>query len=314
MAEYEQVKTCYGQILVELGERNPDIFVVEADLMKASGSAPFLERFADRHINVGVAEQNLVGVAAGLAAAGRIPYACTMANFISQRSCDQVAMSVSYNKLPVKLIGCYAGITQEKNGGTHISIMDLAVMRCLPYMTVIAPGDCREFSQAVAAAADIDGPVYIRMPKLLPKDIFCGASEQFFPGKAYQLAAGDDAAIISTGLASGLAREAAELLADDGIHVRVLHLPTLKPVDEDAVAACARETGRIITVEDHGVYGGLGSLVSEITAARCPVPVSMLGMRDTFGLTADLDFQLDYFGLTPGHIRSTVKQLMNIAS
>ena len=211
-AELAEVKDVYGKTLVEAGERNPDIFVIEADLMKASGSAPFKEKYPDRHINVGVAEQNLVGVAAGIAAMGRVPFACTMANFMAKRACDQVAMSVAYNQFNVKLVGCYAGLTQEKNGGTHVSILDLAVMRALPNMKVVIPADCREFAQAVIAISQDSAPTYLRMAKLLPESIFEN-DYQFEIGKACQIGKGKDLTLISTGLATSIALEALPELA-----------------------------------------------------------------------------------------------------
>ncbi|MBU4449865.1 MAG: transketolase family protein, partial [Actinobacteria bacterium] len=167
-----QTKETYGETLVELGSSNPDIFVLEADLMKASGSKPFMLKFPDRHINVGVAEQNLVSVAAGQAAMSRIPYACTMSNFLSQRACDQVFLGAAYNNLNVKLIGCYSGLSQEKNGGTHISLMDFAIMRILPNMKVIAPSDIRELKEVLTEVSKDYGPVYIHMPRVLPGNIF----------------------------------------------------------------------------------------------------------------------------------------------
>jgi len=306
-----QVKVVYGNTLVELGDRNKDIFVIEADLMKASGSKPFKDKYPDRHINVGIAEQNLVGVAAGIASMGRIPYACTMANFMAKRACDQVAMSVAYNKFNVKLIGCYAGLTQEKNGGTHISIIDMAIMRGLPNIKVIAPGDCNEFAQAMVAISEDYGPIYLRMPKLLKKNIF-GSSHKFEIGKAYQFGKGSDVTIISTGITSSIALDALERLKNEGINARLLHLPTLKPVDSKSIVKCAKETGAIITIEDHSVFGGLGGLVSEIVTSKYPVPVCKLGLNDRFGLTASLDFQLNYFGLTVENIIKEAKKILKI--
>jgi transketolase len=208
-----------------------------------------------------------------------------------------VAISAAYNRFNVKLVGCYAGLTQEKNGGTHIAVMDIAVMRCLPNLKVIAPGDCREFAQAVFALSKDMGPAYLRMPKLLKQNVF-GDSHRFEIGKAYQFGEGRDVTVVSTGLAAGIAMEALPMLEKGGIRSRLLHLPTLKPVDEEAVLACARETGAIITIEDHSVFGGLGGLVCEIVSKGCPVPVFRMGFNDEFGLTADLEFQLNYFGLT----------------
>ena len=304
-----QVKEVYGKTLVELGDRNTDIFVVEADLMKASGTAPFKEKFPDRHINVGIAEQNLVGVAAGIAATGRIPFACTMANFMSQRACDQVAMSVAFNKFNVKLVGCYAGLTQEKNGGTHVSVMDLAVMRALPNMRVIVPADCHEFEQAVTAISEDAAPTYLRMAKLLPNSIF-GSDHRFQIGRAYQFEKGNDMTLIATGLTTSIALAALPVLRKEGISARLIHLPTLKPVDSEMIVASARDTWAIITIENHSVFGGLGGLVTEIVTSEYPVPVRRLGFNDQFGLTAGLDFQLTYFGLTVENIVNNAKELL----
>ncbi len=305
-----ELKTVYGEVLVELGADNPDIFVVEADLMKASGSKPFLENYPDRHINVGVAEQNLVGIAAGIAAAGGIPFACTMANFMAKRACDQVAMSVAYNMFNVKLVGCYAGLTQEKNGGTHISFMDIGVMRSMPGMTVLVPGDSEEFRQAVRAASVFQGPVYIRMPKLLQGSL-PGKTYEFEIGPCYQYGNGNDLTIIATGLATDIALDSLQVLEEAGIAARVLHVPTIKPLDTESVIRCARETRACITIEDHATVGGLGGLIAETLTAACPVPLARIGMQDAFGLTADLEFQLEHFGITASHVAAEAIRLLD---
>ncbi len=309
MTSLVYTKEIYGNTLTDLGEVSKDVFVVEADLMKALGSETFKEKFPDRHINVGVAEQNLVGVAAGLAAMGRIPFASTFANFISQRAADQVVISVAYNNFNVKLIGSYAGLSSEKNGGTHISVMDIAIMRAIPNMTVIAPGDIHELSQALEAAYIYEGPVYIRMPKMLPKNIF-GDSNKFIIGKGYQFQGGKNLTIVSTGISTHIAIRAQKELEKDGIYAGVLHLPTLKPADTELIVECSENTEALITVEDHSKYGGLGGLVSEIVTKINPVPVFSIGLDDVFGLTADLDFQLDYFGITVENICSKSKEII----
>ena len=305
----------YGITLIELGQSNPDIFAVDADLMKASGSRPFKERFPDRHINVGVAEQNLVSLAAGLAAMGRIPFASTMANFISQRACDQVAISAAYNKFNVKLVGSFAGLSQEKNGGTHIGVIDIAVMRCLPNMTVFAASDQRELKDIILASAAIDGPVYIRMARYLPDDLF-GNSYRFKAGKGYQIGEGTDITLISTGVSSMVALEALDELKKNNISARMIQLSSIKPADTGLIVKSAKETKAIITVEDHSIYGGLGGMVTEIVAAEHPVKVARIGMEDKFGLTASLDFQLDYFGINTRNIvtraRAILKSIINI--
>ena len=299
----------YGNTLVELAEKNPDIFVVDADLMKASGSRIFKDRFPDRHINVGVAEQNLVSLAAGLAAMGRIPFASTMANFISQRACDQVVISAAYNRFNVKLVGSYAGLSQEKNGGTHIGVMDIAIMRCIPNMIVLAASDQRELKDIMKASTEINGPVYIRMSKYLPEDLF-GSSYRFKIGKGHMVGEGTDITLISTGISSMIALETLEWLKKENISTRMIHLPSLKPTDTDLIQKCAKETKAIITLEDHSVYAGLGGMVSEIVSSEYPVKVSRIGMEDTFGLTASLEFQLEYFGISVKNIVKRVREAL----
>ena len=300
----------YGNTLVELGKDNPDIFAVDADLMKASGSKIFKEAYPDRHVNVGVAEQNLVSLAAGLAAMGRIPFASTMANFISQRACDQVVISAAYNRFNVKLVGSFAGLSQEKNGGTHIGVIDIAVMRCLPNMIVLAASDQRELRDILVTSASTEGPIYIRMARYLPEDLF-GDSYNFKIGKGYQVGDGSDLTIVSTGLSSMIALEVLEELERENIAARVVHLPSLKPVDKDLIIKSAMETKAIITVEDHSIFGGLGGLVSEITALEHPIKVVRIGMEDKFGLTASLDFQLKYFGISVKNILTKAKEVLS---
>ena len=218
-------------------------------------------------------------------------------------------MSIAYNCFNVKLVGCYAGLTQEKNGGTHISIMDLAVMRCLPNMTVLVPGGCKEYAQMLRVASRQIGPAYLRMPKLLAADIF-DASHRFEIGKAHIFGSGTDLTIIATGITTVIGFEALPLLEREGIGARLLHLPTLKPLDEERVVDCAKATGAVITVENHSRIGGLGSLISEHLSREYPVPIFRLGFDDQFGLTADLAFQLEYFGITAEDIIKSSRELL----
>jgi transketolase len=300
VAQFVNVKDVYGGTLVELGSQYPDLFVIEADLMKASGSSPFLEAFADRHINVGIAEQNLIGVAAGIAAVGGIPFASTMANFMTQRAGDQFVIAAGYNQFNVKLVGSYAGLTQEKNGGTHISVLDMAVARAVPNMSVVVPGDCIELAEAMRVVAGLAGPVYLRMPKLLAADVL-QPRQPFRFGRARQFGDGTDVTVVSTGLTTAIAIEALDALSGEGIAGRVLHVPTIKPAPREAIAQCAAETRAFVTVENHSVNGGLGGLVAEIVSELHPRPVRRIGLPDEFGLTATLEFQLEHFGITvPG--------------
>ena len=305
------VKNIYGNTLVKLGIENSNVFVVEADLMRCSGTGPFRDRFPDRHVQVGIAEQNLVGVAAGLASIGRIPFACTFANFMSQRACDQIMMSVAYNKFNVKLVGCYAGITQEKNGGTHISLIDIAVARCLPNMKVFAPGSCSELKQALNLAAKDEGPAYFHLAKSLVPSL-PDRTESFEIGRGYSFGKGKDITLITTGLTTAIALDAFSVLEKENIMPRLIHMPTLKPADTDLITRCARDTGAIITIENHSIHGGLGGLVSEIVTENYPVPVFKIGMPDSFGITADLDYQLNYFGISEENILKNAKKILKL--
>ncbi len=305
------VQDTYGKTLVELGKENKDIFALEADLMRCSGSKLFEDEFPERHIQVGVAEQNLIGIAAGLAAEGRIPYASTFANFLIQRGCDQIVMSVSYNKFNVKLAGSYGGLTSGLNGGTHIAIDDIGITRCIPHMKVIVPGDCNELRQAVRAVSKDDSPAYIRMANGPMKEIF-GNSHKFEIGKGYKFGDGKDITLITTGITTEIAMNALPVLESESIKARLIHLPSIKPIDKDLVVKCARDTGAILTIENHSILGGLGSLVSEIVSKNCPVLVHNIGLNDTYGLNADLDYQLQYFGLTVENIVSRSKELIKL--
>jgi len=308
-SELKPCASTYGNVLTNLGRSNPDIFVLEADLMKASGTRPFMEAYPDRHINLGVAEQNLVGVAAGLAAMDRIPFACTMANFISQRACDQVTISVAFNKFNVKLVGCYAGLSQEKNGATHISIMDVAIMRALPNMKVVVPSDHAELAEVLSFAEKDTGPMYIRMPRVLPESLF-DQSYRFSFDRGYRLREGRDITIIANGISSSVAIDSLEVLKKEGIDAAFIHLPVVKPVDEDIILEAADKTGAILTVEDHSIYGGLGGLVTEIVSKNRSAVVGRIGLNDMFGLTASLDFQLNYFGISVENILKCAKEVL----
>ena len=305
------VANTYSETLIELASENSDIFVLEADLMKASGTRVFKERFTDRHINVGIAEQNLVGVSAGLAAMGRIPFAFAMANFMSQRACDQVTISAAYNNFNVKLVGGFAGLSQEKNGGTHISIMDMAIMRNLPNMKVIVPSDLSELTQVLKFASYDIGPTYIRLSRYLPQNIF-GSSYNFVFSKAYQIGNGTDLTIISTGLTTCIALEAIESLKSIGVKPRLLHLPVIKPIDIESILRCAKQTNALITIEDHSTYGGLGGMIAEIASKNCPVRLYRIGLDNSFGITADLEYQLRYFGISVENIIDKSKKILKI--
>jgi transketolase len=277
--------------------------------MRASGTRVFKDAYPDRHFNFGVAEQNMVSASAGMALSGKITFSSTFANFAAKRACDQMSISVAYNKANVKLCGIYAGLTSEKNGGTHIAVEDVAIMRSMPNVTVIEPGDLTELRQAVGAAARHDGPVYLRIPKVYKADVFSDRY-RFKIGKAAVLREGKDLAICACGIMSGIALIAADKLAEQGIGAKVVNFGTIKPLDEEAVIEAA-DAGRVLTAENHSIIGGLGTAIMEtLCEKRKNVKIERLGLRDVFGQTASLDWQLEQNGLTADQLASAAKRLM----
>jgi len=307
MHQMVSVTQTYGETLVRLGKVEPRIVVVEADLMKASGSKPFQEAFSARHFQVGIAEQNLIGVAAGLAAMGKIPFASTFANFASQRACDQAVISVAYNRFNVKICGEYAGLTSEKNGATHISVEDVAIYRCMPNMTVIDPGDCTELAGAMEAIVAYEGPVYLRKAHGPMLDIF-PSDYSFVIGRSVVMQDGCDVGLITTGITTSEGIKACKDLKKRGVSVKHIHMPTIKPIDRGTILRTARETGAIVTVENHSRLGGLGSAVAETVCDEYPVLLIRLGIDDCFGETATLAWLMERFGIDAGHIISAVEE------
>lgn len=275
------MKTTFSEALVDLVRQGENLAVVDADLMRITGTGGFQKEYPERHFQVGIAEQDLVGTAAGLALMGRTVFAATFTNFIALRAADQIRNAVCYNNLNVKACGIYAGITSEKNGGTHISVEDVAIFRGMPGMRIVDPGDANEFYQAVQTAARTPGPFYIRiskgpMPVLFPEDY------TFRLGKGVELRQGTDATLITSGLTTVFGIEACTILQQKGFHLRHLHLPTIKPLDRDIVIRAARETGMLFVAENQSVIGGLGSAVAETIGDVCPVRVERLGIPDKF--------------------------------
>lgn len=304
-----EMREAFGLHLVDLGRRNKDIYVVDADLNTSTRTVHFLNEFPKRFVQAGIAEQNMVGIAAGLAIEGKIPVVCTFADFLTKRALDQVSISVSYPKLNVKLAGAYPGLFAGKCGATHQSVQDLANMRAMPCMRVIAPADITELQSAMDALVEYHGPVYFRIPRMAP-DAELTAGRKFEWGKGHTLREGKDATIIGTGIASQWTVKAAELLAAEGIDCRVLHMPSIKPFDEELVIQAAKETRAIVTAENHSVIGGLGSAVCEVTAKAAPAKVLRMGIQDRFGDTADDIDLIKHYGLTPEDIAATVKQTL----
>jgi transketolase len=280
MSEME-MREVFGKMLVDLGRENPDIFVLDGDLNTSTRTDLFLAEFPKRFVQCGIAEQNMMGIAAGMAAAGIIPFPTTFAVFATKRACDQVSISIAYPKLNVKIPGCYPGLPTGKAGATHQSIEDLAIMRAMPNFLVVDPGDNEELRQVMRAAVAWDGPVYFRVTRPAVPDI-TPPGYKFEWGKAVNLRPGTDVTLIGTGFMTYYCLLAADMLEKEGIKARVDHHPCLKPLDRDAIAKSAKETGCIVTAENHSIIGGLGSAVAEALVETAPVPMERIGVHDKF--------------------------------
>lgn len=284
----------YGEELAKLGEENKDIVVLDADLSTATKTEIFAKKFPDRFINVGIAEQNLIGIAAGLSSFGKIPYASTFAVFAAGRAYEQIRNSIAYPNLNVKICATHAGITVGEDGATHQMLEDLSLMRGLPNMTVICTSDDAQTKWAVREIAKIDGPVYLRLCRMATPIIY-DITEKFEIGKAVQIGEGTDASIIATGVTVSEAIKAQQILKTKGIDVRVIDMHTIKPIDKNIIIKCAKETKRIITVEDHNVIGGLGSAVCEVLSEEYPTKVERMGILDFFGMSGKAEELMEYY-------------------
>lgn len=302
----------YGEALVELGQEHENLVVLDADLAKATKTAMFQKAFPERFIDCGIAEANMMGVAAGLSTAGKVPFASTFAMFAAGRAFEQVRNTVGYPHLNVKIGATHASISVGEDGASHQCNEDLALMRTIPKMTVICPADHFEAKAAVKAAFHHDGPVYLRFGRM-PVPIFNNENYKFELGKAVTVAdKGNDITIIATGLMVYEAVKAAEELEKEGIHCRVLNIHTIKPIDKDAIIKAAKETGAIVTAEEHSIIGGLGSAVSEVVCENCPVPVVKLGVNDRFGMSGPAQELLNIFKLNAEGIIEKVKTAMKM--
>ena len=302
-------RDAYGEALVELGAENPDIVVLDADLSGSTKTAVFGRKYPDRFFNMGIAEANMVGTAAGLSLAGKIPFASSFAIFAVGRAWEQVRQSVAYPKANVKIVASHSGVTVGEDGGSHQSVEDIAIMRAVPNMTVICPADGPETRLAVRAAAAYRGPVYLRLGRNKVPTLFA-ADYPFAIGRGAQLRDGTDLTFVTTGLMTAQALAAAEKLAAEGISARVLHLATIKPLDRDLLVAAAAETGAIVTAEEHSIIGGLGGAVAELLAEECPVPLKRVGIRDRFGTSGKAEELLKYFGLTPDDLVAAAREVL----
>jgi len=309
MNEKIATREAYGKALVELGRENPDVVVLDADLAKSTKTISFKKHFPERFFDMGVAEQNMIGTAAGLAAAGKIAFASSFAVFAAGRAFEQVRNSVAYPALNVKIGASHAGITVGEDGGSHQSVEDIALMRVLPNMTVFVPADAVETSRVVRAAAEIDGPVYIRLGRMAVP-VLHGDDFQFVAGKAVTMRQGRDVTVVACGIMVPAALEAAAALAGEGVEAGVLNVHTVKPLDVEALVAAAKATGAVVTAEEHSIIGGLGSAVAEALGEHYPVPLKRVGIRDVFGESGAPGELLVKYGLTPRDIVAAVKEVL----
>ena len=300
----------YGEALAELSEKYDNFVVLDADLAAATKTGIFKKKCPDRFIDCGIAEANMMGVAAGLAAAGKTVFASSFAMFAAGRAFEIVRNSIGYPHLNVKIGATHAGISVGEDGATHQCNEDIALMRTIPGMTVISPADDIETKAAVEAAINIDGPVYLRLGRLAVPAVN-SADYKFEVGKGVQLKDGSDITIIATGLAVGEALTAAKQLENDGISARVINIHTIKPIDREIILKAARETHNIVTVEEHSVIGGLGSAVAETVCGGCPCPVTMIGIEDVFGYSGKAEQLLKEFGLSSENIIQKVKAALS---
>lgn len=302
-------RDAYGETLAELGAENEAVVALDADLSGSTKTGVFAKKFPERFFNMGIAEANMASTAAGLSLAGKIPFISTFAIFATGRAWEQIRQSIAYPKANVKIVATHGGVTVGEDGGSHQSVEDIAIMRAIPHMTVIVPADGPETKKAIRAAAAYKGPVYVRLGRNKVPTIFSDDAP-FEIGKGSVVVPGSDVTFMTTGLMTAQAVAAAELLEKEGISARVVHLGTIKPLDVELVVEAARETGAIVTAEEHSIIGGLGSAVAEALAENLPTPLERVGVRDRFGTSGKGDELLKYFGLTPDELAEAAKRVM----
>ncbi len=303
-------RAAYGDTLLELGKKYPEIVALDADLSGSTKTGKFAKEFPDRFFNIGVAEQDMIGTAAGLSLTGKIPFTSTFAVFETGRAWDQIRLTVCYSNTNVKLVATHGGITVGEDGASHQALEDVALMRALPNMTVIVPADANETESVINAVAEYKGPVYVRLgrsnvPYVMPDDY------KFEIGKAHVFSTGKDVNIIASGILVDMANKAAKILTNEGIDTGVINMATIKPLDEEAILSAAKNSKLIVTAEEHSIIGGLGSAVCELLSENCPVPVKRIGLPDTFGCSGPSNDLLKYYGITVENIVETIKTSLN---
>ena len=300
-------REAYGKALVKLGKINDDVVVLDADLSKSTKTNDFCKAYPNRFFNMGIAEQNLVGAACGFAAAGKIPFASTFAMFATGRAFEIIRNSACYPKLNVKICATHAGITVGEDGGSHQSVEDISLMRSIPNMTVLVPADGVEAEKMIFAAAEYNGPMYVRLGRSAVPTLF-DENYNFEIGKGVVLKEGNDATIIACGMMVNEALIAADMLKEENINVRVINMSTIKPIDTELIIKAAKETKAIVTAEEHSIIGGLGSAVSEVVSENHPVKVKKVGLNDRFGESGTPGELLEKYGLTAKNIVAKVKE------
>ena len=311
MSNKMATREAYGKVLKDLASTNENIVVLDADLSKSTKTADFKSVAPERFFNMGIAEGNMMGVAAGLSTCGKIPFVSTFAMFAAGRAFEQIRNSICYPKLNVKVCATHAGLTVGEDGASHQAIEDISLMRSIPNMTVINPADAVETDAVIKAIAEIDGPCYVRLGRLAVNNVNDAATYKFELGKGITLKEGNDVTLVATGIMVEAALEAAEMLAKEGINARVINIHTIKPIDREILVNAAKETGAIVTAEEHTVIGGLGSAVAEVLTEECPVPVLKVGVQDTFGESGKPNELLEAYGLTANNIVEKAKKAIN---
>ncbi|AOH53701.1 transketolase [Peribacillus muralis] len=309
MANLEAPRKGFADALIRLGEKHENLVVLDADCAKSNMTNLYKDRFPDRFFNIGISECDLVGTAAGMAVAGKVPFANAYANFLTGRAFDQMRISVCYSNNNVKIVGHNAGTSAAQEGATHLPLEDISLMRTLPRMTVIVPADAVEMEKAVEAAYYHEGPIYLRVGKL-PVPIVTKKEEPFKIGKAIKYREGADITIISTGIMLDESLKAVGELEKQGVSAELLHIHTIKPIDKEAIIASAAKTKHVITVEEHSIIGGLGSAVAEVLSENQPAKLRRIGTNDRFGVSGKMDELLDLFELRSHRIVSTANELL----
>ncbi len=309
MNKLVSMREAYGNALLELGETNPKVVVLDSDISNSSKTVYFGQRYPERFFNFGIQEANMMDVAAGMATTGLIPFTNTFSFLATLRAGEQIRTSIAYNSLNVKIIGSYSGLSDSYDGASHQSVFDIAVMRSMPNMNVVAPCDSVETAQVIKAVAEIPAPFYIRLCRNeLP--VFFDEGYEFVLGKARKAREGRDVTLVVTGIMLHRALQAADELEADGIHCRILHVPSLKPIDSDAITQAAEETGALVSIEEHSILGGLGGAVAEVITSTFPAPLERVGIPDVFAESGDYYELLDKYGMSRQDIIAAAKKAL----